>query len=1289
MGRPIAVVFLMIALMFCTTCSKHGPRPVATPPDNSTSAPESQTAVRKYGGFRCVDLRSIRNDSTFNLYEVGNYAVSAFSQDVFKRNGVPFWYPPKTGDIRVAGPEWTPDAGFFDGRAFGAAHADRQMADSRGAGAAGGASDGDRDTYWYAGDDAPGGNLWVEFYKPAVVSRVAFLASDIPPHAPKDYAVGLIFPDGSRKEIARVRDEKRLGGWLAFECAPTQAQGIYLNVFSTVEGKHGPIIHEFRPQERNACPAEVIVPLHGIAAEELFCLGHVGSGFDATPDVETPVGEYVLRYENGKAEQIPLIAGRNVADIRYGHFVPEAEFFLGFKGGDVFTPEETAQGYYHLDEMLQVEPRKQIMFFSHAIGDPRAKLESLTFRCTHPRAYLVLAGLTLRQSGPRINALNFAGRTVRPYPESTLKAEPSLVTSLLPKDRALSLDGDWQYVMDPGNRGRRHGYFAVDFDTRGWKTMPVPSQWYVEGHDYHGVVWYRREFDMPASFPGSVFELDFGGVDYDARVWVNGQYVGRHVGAYSSFNLDVTGAIRKGARNLIVVRVDSPIDPGFEPSKTLAKGNSMDDIAMPYNEEGCQGGIFRSVVLRGRGDIGIKNVWTSTTLSDDLKHVRVAVKMDLNPARDAAGDVRVVCRLSEPVGAKRQFETEKTVAITSPTPVELAFDIDDPVLWYPWEQGQPHLHTMEIEAWRNGELLDRNVSRVGLREVQMNRKEHCLYVNRHRIFIKGMLNDDVHWMSMMDRTGYRQRVQLQKDANLNLIRMVGHQSSPEMYDLCDEMGMMIWQEMPLQWLHSTAEPIRKDILGIVEETVTQTRAHASVVGWSAWNEGGQTGFSEAITRTIQRLDGTRPMTSVSGGSDFDIHIYPNILPRQLSCRTFFWTGIHVGFVSEVGAYGLSSLEEMKEIVGEDLFLFGSAEYYWETFNSYRHEDGPVFLDLPVSADWPADRISDYVSQRVAPSERWLEQFMKFMFENFRAQRFAPTTSAIHCRFDDPMPTAFMGTVNFNGRPRKAYYSVKESCQQVLPILYFGFRGAEDIRVVNEYWSREWRGCTLRYTLSDRHGKVLIRKEKRFDLPPDSTVAVISGDEAGDLYHIPGGFRAELEVLDGDGRTLSRNHYDLAGKEIKAFLTSVYPVPPVRPLDAVVIMAPDIAARGAATRVAADATYSPALLEIGGGEEPAILKTPVSVPKDGEYLVRVACDSGKALRSCDLRVDGIKANLEYYPYFDFSLGMTRRPYSERKLSWYPGWRVRLTRGNHSLELNRPGKGQARPLCIDAIAVQPTD
>jgi beta-mannosidase len=1361
---------------------------------NYTTLYGEERPHRKIGGFRCVDLLPHTNDTTFNLYDWGAWSFSGFKQDIWKRHGVPFWYKRGTNTLKVAG-----------------------------------------------------------------------------------------------------------------------------------GGETG--------------PREIVIPLNGTAAEELFALGHVGVGFDTGDDVLTPVGEYLLAYEDGRHEVIELIAGKNVADVRYGHFVPEAVYAYGFVdpsaaaaditysantgsrvgigAGNNFSgnftgriddvrfyeqelsaeeigelvnpsnvnplsaeddvigmqpavwfelesgPEDTlgkrhgtfagativadaergqvmelidgqslqvdyaippanttvsmwfktskggslifssmgngsdkdlhigrkdhgiggavesfiwqskvsfidsgAKDYrdgkwhhvartvgpgghnlyldgvrvtgrhessklnYHLGEMLEVEPKLQLMRFEHKLAYPGSPLKSLTFRCTRPETELYLLALTLRQSGPRIHAITYNGRQLDAYPADTPRAEPSKLDALRKSPRRMSLDGPWQFRTDPGNQGMRKKWYAIEHLPGDWQEMPVPSQWYVQGVDYHGIAWYRRDFKVPGNFASPVYELNFDRVDYDARVWVNGEYAGRHVGAFSAFKLDVSKWIKKGKKNTVVVRVDSPIDPGYSGGhKSIIKGNSMDDIPMPYGEEGCMGGIYRSVSLTRRGKLGIENTWTHCKVSKDLSHAEVTVNFELSPSRKFRQNVNIRCRLREPKAGGRVFKINRKVAIEGMerTLVELKLSIDDPMLWTVWEQGTPHLHLLEIRAGANDQTLDKHFSRVGIREFGEVHKEYYT-LNHHRVFVKGMLNDDVHWQSMMDRTGYRQRIQLQQDANLNLIRLIGHQSSPDFYDLCDEMGMLVWQEMPLQWVYSSSEPVREDILAIAGETIVQTRPHACVMGYTGWNEGGQMGFTEKLMKRIRGLDPTRPVWAASGGTGWgdkdgwNIHIYPN-LSFNLSRRTPFWFGINSGFVSEVGAYGLSSLEEMHEIMGDELFPFDSASFYWDNFSTYRWSDSMIFMDKDAGAveTWSTDQMRDYTLSKIDVSERWLFQFMKSTYENFRAQRFDKSSGVIHCRFDDAFPTAFLGVVNFNGRPRKSYYGVQQACQQVLPIMYFDCVGVKDIRVINEYWEKSWDNCTLTYKLKNRQGEIVIDKQQRFDLDADATVKVLSREQAGDVWMMDG-FSAELSVSDSGGVVLSSNSYDFKPEEVRDFITSVYPLPPNAPVDAQMILAADTKSRSGATEIPAEGkkpiygpyhamastlaeefydpigTYSEMLVKLEG-EKPHLTYR-VDVKETGVYYVRMSCDSGKIMREYELQVDGQKAALEQYPSIDITRGLTRVAYygnpkssgdydltgSGSGLSWRPGWKVRLTTGPHTLEFIWPNDQSAPVVLLDAFCLQ---
>jgi beta-mannosidase len=1268
------------------------------------SAQQVENGLLHVGGFRCASLKPLGNDPNLDLYQTGYWNYTGFRMEVWRRLGIPFWYRKKTGVVRVAGEGWRPELGNdissaeAGGKAFAAegrgsdqkSGIDPHVEEEHGAA---NAIDRDKSTSWQPSDGLHRGKLTVTFAARARVDQIRFLSDNGPSYTPRNYSVGLILPDGSAKEIASIADEHSVGGtWRQFPASGLEATGIYLEVRSSNDGHHSPSIAEFEAKgefledpKLPTYPSQVVIPIGGYSGQQLHFIGNVGSGFAVTPDVAIPVGEYVIHYANGQNESVPLVAGKNVADVRYGHFVPEAEFAYGLKPYDP-PPGKTA---YHLDEQLPVEINSQLMIFNHRLEHADWHIQSVEFRCTRPKTSLVLAAVTLEQNGRRINPLFYDGKMVRPYPDDAPPAPQSPLDALKDRSREISLDGSWNYRTDPGNEGIRQQFFKASSDASSWKTMAVPSQWFVQGLDYHGVVWFRREVQVPASFPASVVDLHFGAVAYEARVWVNGVHVGRHLGPYTSFNIDITSALRKGAANVVVVRVDCPLDPGYESYKTLVEGNTMDDISMPYGREGSVGGIYRSVILRGRGDSGIDDLWTTSEISRDLKHADVKVKLNLNSVTPA-GKAEIRATLTEPEhagSAPRHFTATKQVKLDSAQiAVELPLSIDDPLLWYPWEQGVPYLHVLKVEVFRNGELSDTQFIRVGVRQVEFNEQDHYVLVNHHRIFLKGILNDDIHWRSLMDRRGYAQRINMQKRANINIIRMIAHQSGDDMYDLCDEMGMMIWQEMPLQWEYSRSGQIREEILGVVHDSLIQTRPHASIVGWSAWNEGGQPDFSDRITAVIRALDGTRPLTRASGHGEFDVHIYPN-MTDGLQRRTSLWTGLKLNFVSETGSYGLSSEEAIREMAGDNFFSFDSVDPIWDNFDSYRWSDDPVFPDSPKPAAWPTEKIRQYVLAKIKPSERFYAQYHKFQYENARAQRFDPTTALIHCRFDDAYPLAYSGApVNFNGRPKPAYFAIQNANQAVLPILFFDFEGAKDLRVVNDYWFRSWKAAKLTYRLRARDGRMVADLTRTFDLPADSTVPVLERRETGDVWHVPGGFFADLAVYDANGKVLSENHYDFTDQEVQTFLTSVYPLAPVKPANAVVLTADEASGvKNLERQPSESGTYSHELLKATRGDKSEFAFT-AAVSEDSNYYVRVSANSGEAAHQLHLTIDGKEAPLEKYETLNSNEHLTRDVYAIPDISWYPGWTVKLKKGQHNFAFGVSGDGITLDLLFDAVALQ---
>jgi len=240
--------------------------------------------------------------------------------------------------------------------------------------------------------------------------------------------------------------------------------------------------------------------------------------------------------------------------------------------------------------------------------------------------------------------------------------------------------------------------------------------------------------------------------------------------------------------------------------------------------------------------------------------------------------------------------------------------------------------------------------------------------------------------------------------------------------------------------------------------------------------------------------------------------------------------------------------------------------------------------------------------------------------------------------------------------------------------------------VNDYWFREWKGAKLTYRLRTRDGKVVKDLTRTFDLPADSTVPVIAREDTGDVWHVPGGFFADLEIYEADGKLVSENHYDFTEEEVQAFLTSVYPLAPVEPANSVVLTTDKATSVEDMQRQPSEGgTYSREVLKTVPGGKPHF-EFLATVEEASNYYIRISVNSGKVAHQLDLTIDGKKAPLEQYATLDANEHLTRDVYATPEISWYPGWTVRLEKGPHRLVFSVPPDGAIPELEFDAVLLQ---
>ena len=170
--------------------------------------------------------------------------------------------------------------------------------------------------------------------------------------------------------------------------------------------------------------------------------------------------------------------------------------------------------------------------------------------------------------------------------------------SLFAKD--FSLDGTWQYHIENEPQAISYQYQFLEDDP----TMNLPNNWYKEGVNHGGVVWFQKSFTF--NDKDSHYFLNFKGVDYLCDVWLNGKYIGSHKGYFQHFDFDITNSLQKGD-NILKIKVNSPLEnypENYSLHKTLLRGlfSHHDTRAgsawSPMGQDRNSGGIWNSISIK-------------------------------------------------------------------------------------------------------------------------------------------------------------------------------------------------------------------------------------------------------------------------------------------------------------------------------------------------------------------------------------------------------------------------------------------------------------------------------------------------------------------------------------------------------------------------------------------------------------------------------------------------------------------------------------------------------------------
>jgi beta-mannosidase len=665
------------------------------------------------------------------------------------------------------------------------------------------------------------------------------------------------------------------------------------------------------------------------------------------------------------------------------------------------------------------------------------------------------------------------------------------------------LGGLWRFKGYKGSDGEEQRAYATDAPLEGWllaeapltahtnlmdnKLIPDPFkgcnerevQWVTENE-----WWYRKEIDLTEEVVSKdAVELYFGGLDTYATIWVNNAKVGEANNMFIPWRFNIK-PVAKAGKNLIAIRfkpvlkVASEIEAKHKYKYACLSAENFS--ARPYVRKAQYSfgwdwgptlptaGIWREAKIVAYNEARLGYVAASPIEVSAQK-----AKMKLTAEIHASGEseLRMNFLLS---GFGQRYEKDlETKVKEGRNFADCTFEFSTPKLWWPRGYGDPNLYDASFKLYSGAELLDYAAIKVGIRSIQLIQepdeegKTFIFNINDQNVFCKG-----ANWIpadSFLPKVNYEIYNKLLTSAaesNFNMLRVWGGgvYEADDFYDLCDALGIMVWQDfMYVCAGYPEEEWFLKDAEREAMEAILRLRRHPSIVVWCGNNENqwlqnvlwksrdkvqrlyGSEIFDTLLAKICQSLDPTRPYrpSSPFGGEDAsgrhegDRHNW-DAWSKGLDYTTYLEDNGR--FISEFGWQAPPTIELLRSYLEEEDLTPDSY-----AFRAHEKQTGGMeLLRALLAVHYP---VPNDMRRFVLYSQLNQGEALKTAVTHWRSRMFR-TSGCLIWQFNDCWPVISWSLIDYGLHPKAAYFYVKRAYQPIIsPIIVR--QGRVEVYAINE------------------------------------------------------------------------------------------------------------------------------------------------------------------------------------------------------------------------------------------------